>query len=113
MLSPARLAALAVSMIFGATSVHAEFRAAVVKVDITPKSPQWLMGYGPRKSTGVHDPIFHKIAAFDDGTTKVFIVASGLCLLSPTVNDEVAAELKKEIGIESRQLWWSVTHSHS
>ena len=27
------------------------------------------------------------------------------------VNDEVAAELKKEIGIEPRQLWWGVTHS--
>lgn len=95
-----------------ATPLRAEFRAAVVKVDITPKTPQWLMGYGPRKSTGVHDPIFHKIAALDDGKTQVFIVASDLCLFSPTVNDDVAAELKKEIGIESRQLWWSVTHTH-
>src|SRR4051812_32656919 len=110
MLRPALL-----SFLFGfaSTIAHAEFRAAVVKVDITPKDPQWLMGYGARRSTGVHDPIFHKIAALDDGTTQVFIVASDLCLFSPTVNDEVAAELKKEIGIEPRQLWWSVTHSHS
>lgn len=92
---------------------RAEFRAAALKVDISPKTPQWLMGYGPRKSTGVRDPIFHRIAALDDGKTSVFIVASDLCLFSPTVYDEVAAELKKEMGIEPRQFWWTVTHSHS
>lgn len=91
----------------------AEFRAAVVKIDITPKTPQWLMGYGPRKSTGVREPIFHKIAALDDGTTQVFIVASDLCLFSPTVYDDVAATLKKELGLEPKQFWWTVTHSHS
>ncbi len=92
---------------------HANFRAAVVKVDITPDTPQWLMGYGPRKSTGVRDRIFHRIAALDDGTTQVFIVASDLCLFSPTVYDDATAELKKETGIEPRQVWWTVTHSHS
>ncbi len=102
---------LAFSVIF--STAHAEFRAAVVKVDITPKSPQWLMGYGPRKSTGVRDPIFHKIAALDDGTTQVFLVASDLCLFSPTVYDDVTATLKTELGLEPRQLWWTVTHSHS
>jgi hypothetical protein len=40
-------------------------------------------------------------------------VASDLCLFSPTVYDEFTEELKKETGIESRQVWWSVTHSHS
>lgn len=92
---------------------HAAFRAAVVKVDITPQTPQWLMGYGARKSTGVHDPIFHKVAALDDGATQVFLVSSDLCLFSPTVYEEVAAELRKEFGLEPRNFWWTVTHSHS
>ncbi len=98
---------------FSLAAVRAEFRAAVVKVDITPKTPQWLMGYGARKSTGVHDPIFHHIAAIDDGNTQVFLIASDLCLFSPTVYDDVTATLKKEFGIESRQVWWTVTHTHS
>lgn len=98
---------------FGIPTAHAEFRAAVVKVDITPTTPQWLMGYGARKSTGVRDRIFHRIAALDDGSTQVFIVASDLCLFSPTVYDDVTAELKKETSIEPRQVWWTVTHSHS
>src|SRR4030095_4737022 len=95
------------------TSVRAEFRAAVVKVDITPTTPQWLMGYGPRKSTRVRDPIFHKVAALDDGTTQVFLIASDLCLFSPTVYDEITADLQKQMGISPRQIWWTVTHSHS
>jgi len=94
-------------------TAQAAFRAATVKIDISPTTPQWLMGYGPRKSTGVRDPIFHRIAALDDGSTQVFLVASDLCLFSPTVYDEFTAGLKKETGIEPRQVWWTVTHSHS
>lgn len=103
------LLALAISFV----SARAEFRAAFVKADITPTTPQWLMGYGPRQSTGVRDKIHHTIAALDDGGTQVFIVASDLCLFSPTVYDDVTATLKKELGLEPRQLWWTVTHSHS
>jgi hypothetical protein len=71
------------------------------------------MGYGPRQSTGIHDPIFHRIAAIDDGTTQVFLIASDLCLFSPSVYDEVTADLRKETGIEAKQVWWTVTHTHS
>lgn len=91
----------------------ADFRASLVKVDITPKTPQWLMGYGPRLSTGVHDPIFHKIAALDDGTTQFFLIASDLCIFSPSVYDEAMARLQKETGIPARNVWWTVTHTHS
>ncbi|HUR59413.1 MAG TPA: neutral/alkaline non-lysosomal ceramidase N-terminal domain-containing protein [Opitutaceae bacterium] len=108
-----RLSVALVLFTLTAAFSRAEFRAAVVKIDISPKTPQWLMGYGARKSTGVRDPIFHRIAALDDGTTQVFLVASDLCLFSPTVYDDVTAELKKETGIEPRQVWWTVTHSHS
>src|SRR4029434_11341590 len=96
-----------------ALTVRAEFRASAVKIDITPKSPQWLMGYGARQSTGVHDPIFHRIAALDDGFTQVFLIASDLCVFSPSVYDEVTAELKKEVGLDQRPVWWSVTQPYS
>jgi len=96
-----------------APTLFAEFRAAVVKVDITPKSPQWLLGYGPRKSTGVLDPIYHRVLAMDDGREQFYLVSTDLCLFSPGLYDEVAAELKKQSGIDTRQFWWSVTHTHS
>lgn len=91
----------------------AAFRASVVKIDITPSSPQWLMGYAPRQSDGVHDRIYHRIVAMDDGHVLFFLVSSDLCLFSPSVYDDVATQLHKELGIESRNVWWSVTHSHA
>ena len=92
---------------------RAEFRAAAARVDITPKTPQWLMGYAARQSAGVHDPIYHRIAIIDDGATQVVIVASDICVFSPQVYDDAAAEIRREFGLEPKQLWWTVTHTHS
>lgn len=88
-------------------------RASVVKVDITPSGSKWLAGYPARQSTGVHDHIFHRIVALDDGHTQFFFVASDLCLFAPSVYDETTAQLKKQTGIEPVQVWWTTTHTHS
>jgi neutral ceramidase len=96
-----------------AAPVPAAFRASVVKVDITPSTPKWLLGYGARQSTGVHDPIFHRIVAMDDGESKFLLVSTDLCLFSPTVYDEAAKRIQKETGIPPVRFWWTVTHTHS
>src|SRR6476620_983852 len=88
--------------------VDAEFRASAIKVDITPANSQWLMGYAARQSTGVHDRIYHRIAAISDGSTEVFVVSSDLCVFSPSVYDDFTASLEKETGILRRQVWWTV-----
>ena len=93
--------------------LQAAFRAAAVKIDITPKTSQWLLGYGPRKSVGVLDPIYHRIVVMDDGQQAFYLVSSDLCLFSPGLYDAVAADLKTQFGIEPKQFWWSVTHTHS
>jgi len=89
------------------------FRAAAVKVDITPAETKWLAGYPARQSTGVHDRLYHRIVALDDGHTQFFLIASDLCLFAPGVYDEVTARLQKEDGIAPVQVWWTVTHTHS
>ncbi len=89
------------------------FRAAVVKVNITPEEPKMLLGYQARESTGVHDSIFHRIVALDDGNTQLFLVSSEFCLISPSEYDRMAAKLKEEHGIDPMHFWWTVTHTHS
>jgi neutral ceramidase len=89
------------------------FRAAVVKVDITPNTPKQLLGYGARLSTGIHDRIHHRIIALDDGVTQFFLVSSEICLMSPSEYDHVAELLQKKLGINPLNFWWSVTHTHS
>jgi hypothetical protein len=91
----------------------AQFRASVVKIDITPDKPQWLLGYNPRQSTGVHDHLYHRIVAMDDGKTQFFLISSDICLFSPSVYDEIVSALEAETGIKPLQVWWTVTHTHS
>ena len=94
-------------------STHAQLKAAVVKIDITPSDSQHLLGYQERKSTGVLDRIYHKIVALDDGTTQFYIISSDVCLYSPSEYDKVAALLNKQYGINPLNVWWTVTHTHS
>lgn len=91
----------------------AEFRAAVVKVDITPDTPQMLRGYSPRMSTKVHDRLYHRIVALDDGTTSFVLISSDLCSLSPAYCDRVTGKLAKNLGLPPENIWWSITHTHS
>jgi len=94
-------------------SVAAGFRAAVVKVDITPDTSQWLLGYGPRQSVGVHDRLYHRIVAMEDGTSQFFLVSTDICLFSPAVYDGVMQELEKKMGIKPDEVWWTVSHTHA
>ncbi|MFK5974540.1 MAG: neutral/alkaline non-lysosomal ceramidase N-terminal domain-containing protein [Flavobacteriaceae bacterium] len=95
------------------SSTGSEFRAAVVKRNITPSDSQYLLGYGERQSKGVYDSIFHRILAMDDGRKQFFIISSDICLFSPSEYDKVAARLQKLHHIEPVDLWWTVTHTHS
>lgn len=90
-----------------------KFRAACVKVNITPDKPQWLLGYGPRKSEGVHDKLYHRIVAMDDGKRQFFLVSTDLACFSPSFYNGFCKELEKETDIKAEQVWWTVTHTHS
>jgi hypothetical protein len=100
-------------VLMSANAAAGTLRASVVKIDITPDKTQWLLGYGPRQSTGVHDHLFHRIVAMDDGKTQFFLVSTDLCLVSPSFYDEVSRDLQKELGIEPLQVWWTFTHTHA
>jgi neutral ceramidase len=95
------------------STVNPGLRAAVVKVDITPDTPQRLHGYGERVSTGVHDHIYHRIVAMDDGTSQFFLVSSDVCILSNAQYDRISELLHRRYGISPLNFWWSTTHTHS
>lgn len=104
---------LGLVLVLGLPALAATFRAGAAKVDITPREPQWLMGYNARQSTGTHDQIYHRVIAMDDGTTPFYLIASDLCLFSPGVYIEATERLRKEIGVGPENIWWSVNHSHA
>lgn len=104
---------LAIGLLAAACGLHADFRAAAVKVDITPDTVQPLLGYAARNSTGVHDRLYHRIAGLDDGTRQFFLVSTDICLVSPAFYEETAAELERATGVGRMQFWWSFSHTHS
>jgi len=110
-----RIPAIIVMLFLSVTQTHAQkgFRAAVVKINISPNTPKQLLGYGARVSTGIHDSIYHRIIVLDDGTTQFYLVSTEVCEFSPSVYDHVAAQLNKKFGIKPVNFWWSVTHTHS
>ena len=110
---PAIPALFALSMLFTGTIHAGTFRASVVETDITPTSPQWLLGYGARQSTGVHDHIYQRIAALDDGATTVYFISTEIAIMSPGYYDTIAQQVEKELAIKPQNLWWTVTHTHS
>ena len=57
----------------GLSAMASGFRAAAAKADITPNSPQWLMGYADRQSTGVLDHIDVRVAAMEANGTQMYL----------------------------------------
>jgi neutral ceramidase len=92
---------------------RAQLRAAAVKVDITPQTSQWLLGYQARQSDGVHDRIYHRVLALEAGNASFYLISSDFCLFSPNFNDAVMRELRDKTGIDPTHVWWSVTHTHA
>ena len=90
-----------------------ELRASVARLDVTPDTPQWLQGYGPRQSDGVHDRLYHRIVVLDDGDAQFFLISTDICTVSPGFYDQVMKELQERESIPPEQVWWSVTHTHS
>lgn len=90
-----------------------DFKASVVKVDITPDTPQYLAGYGARQSTGILDRIYHRIVVLDDGVKQFFLVSSDFGKIDPTLYHQVSSLLKEKFDINREDFWWSVTHTHS
>ncbi len=93
--------------------VSAQLKVSIVKVNITPKTSKQLLGYAARKSEGVLDSIFLRILLLDDGISRFLLVASDICLISPSEYDRVASSLQKKTGISPMHFWWSATHTHS
>ncbi len=89
------------------------FRAALIKIDITPDTNQILLGYKPRTSVGVHDSIFHRIMVIEDGDEQLCLVSSDLCYVLPLEYDRMAGWVSRDLGIAPDHFWWTTTHTHS
>jgi len=99
-----------------ASSAIAAWQAGVAKVDITPKEPVPLAGYGgkTRMSERVEHPIWVKALALrdDSGATSVLVTAD-LVGLSTKMVDRIAKQAREKRGIPRERLILNTSHNHS
>lgn len=98
------------------------FRAGSARVEITPPLTIPYLGYEPRHAffQGVHDPLYARAVALDDGATQVILFAADAIGYSNELlgaGRNFTAEVRQRIaaatGIPSAHIMLATTHAHS
>ncbi len=89
-------------------------RAGVAKLDITPPVGTRMAGWDERvfPSLAVHDPLWARAIVFDNGETRVGVVAADLLGVSADAVDAVRNAVAS-LGIAPQSLLVAATHTHS
>lgn len=90
--------------------------AGVAKIDITPRAPIWMAGYGNRTkpSEGVLEPLNAKCLALKSGDRTVAVmVTSDLLGFPRDVGEAIAGECQKRHGLTRERLILNSSHTHS
>jgi neutral ceramidase len=89
-------------------------RAGVVKVDITPDKPVRMSGYAGRKglSTGVHDPLYARVVAFESGTKRLVLVSADLIGFYRTY-EPIREAICDRFNLKPCEIFLAGTHTHS
>jgi neutral ceramidase len=105
------LLAVVLTMLVVGGSAHAELRAGVARVEITPSTFMTMYGYANRKcgpANGTHDPLMAKVLVLESAGTRMAIVTMDLgSMVSDTLRQDVASKLGITILLQS------ASHTHS
>jgi neutral ceramidase len=79
------------------------------KVNITPKRHMPMAGYAPRNHfDSVHDSVYVRILAIDNGDIQCFIISADLLLFPPALQNKILETKNK-----NRFMYFTATHAHS
>src|SRR4026207_2039271 len=88
--------------------------AGTAKIDITPRTPIPMSGYGGRDDPfkGVHDEIFARVVVFDDGKNKAALISMETIGVSNAFWKDVTEAVEKKSGIKKEFVLLSAVHNH-
>jgi len=88
--------------------------AGFAKVNITPKTPIPMSGYGSRKDPfkGVHDDIFVRVVVFSDGVHRAAIISVDVIGFSHDFWKKITERLDREMKIEPHYIMLAAVHNH-
>ncbi|WP_254511575.1 neutral/alkaline non-lysosomal ceramidase N-terminal domain-containing protein [Anatilimnocola floriformis] len=79
-----------------AEQLRVGFAAAEITPELKENKPVWLAGYSAgRRATGVHDPLFVRVAVIDDGARRVAMASVDLIGLQYETVQRIRARLPK------------------
>jgi hypothetical protein len=89
--------------------------AGTAKVNITPKVPIPMSGYGGRNEPfkGVHDDLFARAIVFSDGVNKSAIISAELIGFSNSYWEETTKQIEQETGIKQDYVFLLAVHNHN
>lgn len=98
-----------------ASAAEVEYRAGVAKKVITPGQPIWMAGYAARDKPSegkVHELYAKALAIEDPKGDKVVLLTTDLIGLPRELTEAVAAEVKKQTGLDRARLMFTTSHTH-
>ena len=103
---------LSAPMVFAAPA----FRAGAARVEITPAKDEALpmSGYAGRTQghAGIHDPLFVRAIALDDGAAPAAIVTAEVIGFSHALWERISDRIAREAGIPRERLLLAGVHTH-
>lgn len=90
-------------------------RAGVAQVDITPTQPCVLSGYAGRTnlSTGVHDPLSARAAAFEHGGKRLVLVSSDIIGFYKGMAEHLRGAVLGACKLKPEELMLAAIHTHA
>jgi len=119
---------LTIGLFFVASSVQSKegrsvVRAGTARIDITPKKPVRMAGYGSRKglSTGVHDPLSARVVVFGgtplrgnpNNSKRLVLVSTDLIGFYDGTAENTRKVILDEFQLEPSELFLSAIHTHA
>src|SRR5690625_1416660 len=92
------------------------WKAGVSRIDITPKEPMWMAGYGSRTSPseGTLHPIWIKALALEDASGhQSVLVTADLVGWPKGLSDSVRKEAEERFGLSKSQIILNSSHTHT
>lgn len=92
-----------------------QLMAGTAKVNITPRIPIPMSGYGGRNDPfkGVHDDIFARVIVWSDGKNKAALISLDLIGISNSFWKDFTEALEKKTGIKKEFVLLSAVHNHN
>lgn len=89
-----------------------KLKASWSVINITPKSAMPMAGYAPRNHFDkVHDSVYVRILAIDNGNIQSYIISADLLLFPPALKNKIVESLRQKKSKCS--LYFTATHAHS